>query len=273
MRKYNLVRIAACVLAATCTLPGAERWADNYNIPLWTAGQVPLAAGSGPLDQPFLTVFLPPPGKANGSAVVVAPGGANIMLMYGGEGLEIAERFNQWGYAAFVLTYRLSPRYRNDARVADAHRAVRLLRARAAEWKLDPRRIGFAGFSAGSMLGRLMTASAGPGDAAAPDPIDRQNSRPDFLVLVYGPGGATPGEQLKDFPPTFLSAAAADSMAANASAQLFMDLNRAGAVAELHLFQKGRHGFGGAYRSPEFAPWMDALRNFLKLDGFEPEVH
>lgn len=263
---------ASCAWAAD-SKPPAGRWADNFNIPLWDDGKVPLALGTGPLDKPLLTVFLPPPGKGNGAAVVVAPGGANIMLMYGAEGMEIAERFNEWGYAAFVLTYRLSPRYNDAARIADAHRAVQIIRARAAEWKLDPHRIGFAGFSAGSMLGRIMAASAGPGKADDPDPIARQNTRPDFLVLVYGPGRATPGEQLKDFPPTYLTAAAADRMAADASAQLFIDLNKAGAVAELHLYQKGRHGFGAAYRSPEFSLWMDTLRHFLKQGGFEQEVH
>ena len=97
------------------------------------------------------------------------------------------------------------------------------------------------------------------------------HSRPDFLVLVYGPGRATSGEQLKDFPPTFLVAAASDRGASNGSAQLFIELNHAGAVAELHLYQKGRHGFGAAYKDPEFSPWMPALRHFLQLDGFLPK--
>ncbi len=278
MRLHRLVRILAAATAALCasaadSKPPANRWADNFNIPLWEDGKVPLALGTGPLDKPLLTVFLPPPGKGNGAAVIVAPGGANIMLMYGAEGMEIAERFNEWGYAAFVLTYRLSPRYNDAARIADAHRAVQIIRARAAEWKLDPHRIGFAGFSAGSMLGRIMAAAATPGKPQDPDPIARQNTRPDFLVLVYGPGRATPGEQLKDFPPTYLTAAAADRMAADTSAQLFIDLNKAGAVAELHLYQQGRHGFGAAYRSPEFSLWMDTLRHFLKQGGFEQEAH
>jgi len=115
-----------------------------------------------------------------------------------------------------------------------------------------------------------VVAAAKAADSSAADPLDRVSSRPDYLVLVYGPGRATPGEQLKDFPPTFLLAAAADRGASNGSAQLFLDLNRAGAVAELHLYQKGRHGFGAAYRSPEFSPWMEALRHFLQIDGFLP---
>src|SRR6266567_2041644 len=259
--------IAGSLLAANPKSPVA---AVPYNIPLWDEGKVPLAAGDGPLDAPFVTVFLPPESKRNGTSVVVAPGGGNIMMMYGSEGMEIAERFNDWGAAAFVLTYRLSPKYGDNARVLDGNRAVQLVRGRAKEWKLDPAKIGFAGFSAGSSLGRSVVAAAKAADPAASDPLDRVSSRPDYLVLVYGPGRATPGEQLKDFPPTFLLAAAADRGAANGSAQLFLEMNRAGAVAELHLYQKGRHGFGAAYGSPEFSPWMGSLRHFLQLDGFLP---
>ena len=166
-----------------------------------------MAKGDGPLDAPFLTVFLPAENKRNGSSVVVAPGGGNIMLMYGVEGVDIAERYNDWGTAAFVLTYRLAPKYGEAARVLDGNRAVQLVRARAKEWKLDPNKIGFAGFSAGSTLGRSVVAAAKPGDPNAADPIDRVPSRPDNLVLVYGPGRAIAGEDLKKFPPTFLMSA------------------------------------------------------------------
>jgi len=248
----------ACVMSISAYLWAADKkpaakWAENYNIPLWDEGKVPLAQGNGPLDSPFLTVFMPSEDKRNGASVIIAPGGSNIMLMYGGEGMEVAERYNDWGAAAFVLTYRLSPRYGENARVLDGKRAIALIRSRAADWKLDPKRIGFAGFSAGSSMARSVVAAAGPGDPAAADPVDRFNSRPDYAVLVYGPGRATTGEQLKNFPPTFLLAAAADKGAANGSAQLFIDLNKAGATAELHLYQKGRHGFGAAFASPEFS--------------------
>lgn len=242
----------------------------NFNIPLWDEGKVPLAQGTGPLDAPFLTVFSPPETKRNGGSVIIAPGGSNIMLMYGCEGIEIAERYNDWGVTAFVLTYRMSPRYREDARVADGKRAIQVVRSRASEWKLDPKKVGFAGFSAGSSMARSVVAASGPGSADAPDPLDRVSSRPDYAVMVYGPGRATPPEQLKDFPPTFLLSAAWDRGAANGSAQLFMDLNKAGAVAELHIYQKGRHGFGGAFTSPEFGPWMSELQHFLKQGGFLP---
>ena len=123
------------------------------------------------------------------------------MLMYGAEGADIAEVFNDWGVTAFVLTYRLSPRYDHDARALDGKRAIQVVRAHAAEWQLDAARIGYIGFSAGGHLGRSVVASSGPGDAKAADPIDRVSSRPDYAALIYGAGQATPGESLKDYPP------------------------------------------------------------------------
>src|SRR5437764_5645487 len=110
MRGY--LSFGATLLAFAGSLPAAELKAAKapapYNIPLWEAGKVPLSKGDGPLDAPFLTVFQPPEGKRNSTSVVIAPGGSNIMLMYGLEGIDIAERFNDWGATAFVLTYRLS---------------------------------------------------------------------------------------------------------------------------------------------------------------------
>jgi hypothetical protein len=96
------------------------------------------------------------------------------------------------------------------------------------------------------------------------------SSRPDYLALVYGAGRATPGEQLKNFPPTFLICAALDMGASMGSAQLFMDLTRAGATAEIHVYQKGRHGFGDGAGNSNFADWMPRLEHFLKVDGFLP---
>lgn len=241
--------------------------AQYQNIKLWE-GKAPLAMGEGPLDAPFVTVFLPEEGRRTGASVIVAPGGANIMLMYGAEGLDIAERYNEWGVTAFVLTYRLSPRYADAARVLDGQRAIRLVRAHASEWHLDPARIGYIGFSAGSNMGRSVTAAAAAGDASAPDPVDRVSSRPDYLALVYGAGRPSPGESLKSFPPTFLVSAAGDQGPSLGNAQLFMDLVRAGAVAEIHVYQKGRHGFGSGFGSPEFSSWMPTLKHFLDIGGF-----
>jgi formylglycine-generating enzyme required for sulfatase activity len=250
--------------AAACLAPCA--WGDN--IPLWEAGHVPGAAGDGPLDAPFLTEFQPRAGTANGSAVLIAPGGGNIMLMYGGEGADVAEVFNDWGVTAFVLTYRLSPRYGDDARLLDGERALRLLRARAAEWHIDPARIGVIGFSAGGSLARAMVAASDRGDASSADAIERVSSRPDYAALIYGAGRARPEESLKDYPPTFLLSAAADQGPSLANAQLFMDLTKAGAIAELHVYQRGRHGFGTGVGSSEFSDWMPRLHGFLDIGRF-----
>ena len=175
--------VTALLLLAALPLAAADTQA-SFNIPLWEHGKVPLAKGDGPLDAPFLTVFLPKPEKANGAAVVIAPGGSNIMLMYSMEGMEIAERYNEWGAAAFVLTYRLSPHYGADARTLDGRRAMQVVRSRAAEFNIDPKRIGMIGFSAGSELVRAATATATDGDAHASDPIERVSSRPDYIGLV-----------------------------------------------------------------------------------------
>jgi acetyl esterase/lipase len=243
----------------------------NYNIPLWTEGTVPLATGNGPLDNPFLTVFEPPESKRNGTSVIVAPGGSNIMLMYGAEGMDIAEQYNEWGVTAFVLTYRLSPKYGEAARSLDAKRAVQTVRSRAAAMKLDTSKIGFIGFSAGGGLMRPFMATAGAGDPSANDPIARENSKPDYLVFVYGAAGRpVQGESLKDYPPTFLVASQADTAQSLPAAQMFLDLTKAGAVAELHLYQKGHHGFGSGFGAPEFEDWMPRLEHFLKMDGFLP---
>jgi endo-1,4-beta-xylanase len=276
---YRTIAAALAIsgaLVAAGSKPGAGKLpvdknpTGNYNIPLWEPGKVPLAQGDGPLDNPFITVFMPPEGKRNGGSVIVAPGGGNIMLMYGAEGMEIAERYNDWGVAAFVLTYRLSPPYKQDARILDGKRAIQLVRSRASEWKLDPNKLGFIGFSAGSGLARDMGATGGPGDPNAADPIDRFSSRPDYLGLIYGPGRPQPGESLKDFPPTFLTVAAWDKGNSIGSAQLFIDLTRAGAVAELHIYQKGHHGFGSGFANGTFSDWMPRLEHFLKQDGFLP---
>ena len=121
--------IKSLVFLTACSSLLAQE--DNYNVHLWEPGKVPLSVGEGPLDNPFLTVFAPPAAKRNGSAVIIAPGGSNIMLMYGLEGIDVAERMNDWGTVAFVLTYRLSPRYNEAARVLDGNRAMRLVKTRA----------------------------------------------------------------------------------------------------------------------------------------------
>jgi acetyl esterase/lipase len=260
LKLAGLLACAAISFGASNSNP-AKGFTGSVNIPLWENGQVPLAKGDGPLDRPFLTVFEPSASKRNGGSVVVAPGGSNIMLMYGCEGVEVAEHYNDWGVTAFVLTYRLSPRYGEDARLLDAKRAMQVVRQHAAEYGLDPKKVGFIGFSAGSSLARALAGATAS---------NHTDERPDYLGLVYGPGRAAAGEQLKDFPPTFLLAAEFDKGASIGSAQLFADLTKAGAPAEIHIYQKGRHGFGTGFASANFSDWMGRLEHFLRYDGFLP---
>ena len=269
MRHFLWPALAASCIASAAAAEPHEALTAYRNLPLWE-GQVPGAQGNGPLDAPFLTVFLPRAGTANGNAVVIAPGGGNIMLMYGGEGAEVAEVFNDWGVTAFVLTYRLSPPYDNEARTQDGERALRLVRANAARWHLDPAKIGLIGFSAGGSLARAVVAASDPGVADSADTVERASSRPDYVALIYGAGRAAPGESLKDYPPTFLLSAAGDQGPSLANAQLFTDLTMAGAVAELHVYQRGRHGFGSGVGSSEFGDWMPRLQGFLRVNGFLP---
>jgi iron(II)-dependent oxidoreductase len=126
------------------------------------------------------------------------------------------------------------------------------------------------GFSAGGSLARAVVAASDSGNAGSADPIERASSRPDYVALIYGAGRASPEESLKNYPPTFLLSAAADQGPSLANAQLFMDLTKAGAVAELHVYQRGRHGFGTGVGSSEFADWMPRLQGFLRVAGFLP---
>jgi formylglycine-generating enzyme required for sulfatase activity len=276
LKRFTWFAMTACVAAGALAADHPAPLTPYRNISLWEAGQVPGAAGEGPLDAPFLTVFLPrnaaESGTAPRGAVVIAPGGGNIMLMYGGEGADVAEVFNDWGVTAFIMTYRLSPPYDNDARTRDGERALRIVRANAARWNIDPARIGFIGFSAGGSLARAVVAASDTGTSDSPDPIERVSSRPDWLGLIYGAGRASEGESLADYPPTFLLSSAGDQGPSLANAQLFMDLTKAGASAELHVYQRGRHGFGSGVGSSEFADWMPRLQGFLRVGGFLPQA-
>jgi acetyl esterase/lipase len=136
-------------------------------------------------DVPTLTIWLPPPEAATGSAVVVCPGGGYQMLASDHEGKQVAEWLNSLGIAAFVLKYRLGPRYHHPAMLQDAMRAIRTVRAKASQWKLDPHRIAILGFSAGGHLASTAGSHFQAGRPDADDPVERVSSRPDRMILVY----------------------------------------------------------------------------------------
>src|SRR6187401_3312516 len=154
---------------------------DGQVLPLWT-GPAPGALGSADTDIPAITVYLPRTVAANTPAVVICPGGSYRALASNHEGRQVASYLNSLGVAAFVLRYRLGPRYHHPIELGDAQRAIRLLRSHAADWRLDPARIGIVGFSAGGHLAMTASTKFDAGNAAASDPIDRPSSRPDFSI-------------------------------------------------------------------------------------------
>jgi acetyl esterase/lipase len=273
------------------------RAAIQAPLPLWPDG-APGALGHEEKDIPTLTPYLPDADRASGAAIVICPGGAYGMLA-GHEGNDYALWLNQQGVAGFVLKYRLGTHgYRHPAMLQDAARAVRLVRARAADWKVDPRRVGIMGSSAGGHLASTLLTHFDGGQADAADPFERQSSRPDLGVLCYPvisllPGLTHPGSKnnllgkdpdpelvkrlsselqvTKDTPPCFLWHTWEDKGVKVENAMEFAAaLQRAGVPFELHIYQKGQHGIG-LKDKPPFAnvhPWARDLVFWLKEQGF-----
>ena len=205
------------------------------------------------IHNPSVTVYLPPKEKATGAAVVIFPGGGHRLLVYNAEGRDPALFLNSIGVAAIVLKYRL---FREDSVYSlqkevrqDAYRAIRLVRSRAAEWGVDPGRVGIMGFSAGGEVAALVAYAPGEGDPAAPDPIDRLGGHPDFQMLVYpGPLGV-PDTIPVTAPPTFLIAANNDPCCSLPVIKLLERYRAAGISVEAHILSGGDHGFNMGYRS------------------------
>jgi acetyl esterase/lipase len=217
---------------------------------------------------PSIYVFLPPKEKANGMGVVVAPGGGHSQLVIDKEGWDVADWLNARGIAAFVLKYRLARApgshytVARDA-LADASRAMRTVRNRAAEWNVDPANIGFMGFSAGGEVAALMETRFDAGNAGASDVIDRASSRPDFAVVVYP--GFRPGTITvpKDAPRTFLVCADDDRSHVVTTVNLYLDLEKQNVPSEMHIYASGGHGFGLRQSSKPVAAWPDRLKDWM----------
>ncbi len=266
---------------------------------LWPKG-APGAVGTEEQDKPHLEIFS---GFGHGphTAVVVCPGGGYTHLAYEKEGTRIAEWLNLRGITAFVLTYRLAPRYQYPAPILDGERAVRWVRSHAQEYEVDPHRIGMWGFSAGGHLVGIVGTHFDAGNPQASDAVERASDRPDFVISSYGgltlqPGVAKPGAmhsmlgpnaspQLVDdmspdkhvtaqTPPYFLYATTTDqSVPVLSSVVFYTALVRAGVPAELHIFQDGPHGTGLAQSYQELSAWPGLLENWLRQNGWiEPLI-
>jgi acetyl esterase/lipase len=267
---------------------------DREFLLLWPEG-APGALGDGPEDKPKITVYRAPAETASGAAAVVCPGGSYRRLASDHEGKQVAEWLNGLGVAAFVLQYRVGPRYRHPAPLEDAQRALRLVRARAAELAVDPERVGIVGFSAGGHLAATAGTRFDEGRTEAPDPVDRMGSRPAFLILGYPvvsltapfahrdsvrfllgePADARLAERLSNelqvtdrTPPAFLFHTADDAtVPVENSLAFYGALRRAGVPAELHVFLRGRHGVGLARDDPALSAWPELCASWLAAIG------
>jgi len=261
---------------------------------LWPDG-APGAVGAEAADKPKITVYRAPAEEANGAAVVVCPGGSYRVLAADHEGKQVAEWLNSLGVSAFVLQYRLGPRYHHPAPLQDAQRAIRIVRARSAEWGVDPARVGILGFSAGGHLASTAATHFDDGRADAADPLDRPSSRPDFAVLAYPvislagapahsgsrnnllgePADPALVELLSNdrqvtarTPPTFLFHTADDPGVLATNSLLFFEaLQAKGVPGELHVFAHGKHGVGLAPDDPALSQWPRLCALWMQTRG------
>jgi acetyl esterase/lipase len=222
------------------------------------------------IHKPSITPFLPAKDKATGVAVLVIPGGGHRVLCVDHEGGYVAQWLAEHGIAAFVLKHRLAREPGSTYTIeghalADTQRAMRLIRAHAAEWNVDPARLGAMGFSAGGECVSLACLRPAEGAPDAADPVDRLNARPAFQALIY-PGRSDDIVPTKDTPPAFLACSANDRKdISEGLAEVYLRFKRAGASAELHIYATGGHGFGlRATSKGALAGWPDRFLEWLE---------
>jgi acetyl esterase/lipase len=299
------VGLMACPAAnaqlTTCATAGNDNaFLNIQTIRLWP-GDAPQATGTTCDDIPTLTILGPRTGSANGSAVIVLPGGAYRGLAGDLEGREVADWFAARGFRAFILSYRLTSHgYLLPVPLLDARRAVQLVRARALDYLITPDRIVMIGFSAGGHLAALAGTQFIPGkpDAEDPaqDPFARVSSRPDYLVLGYPWLGAISSDTshlsyckifnvmdkcealrtayspdlfvTKDTPPTFIYHTFTDqTVPVEQSLRFYEALVKAGVTSEMHIFANGPHGTGLGKGDPALDQWPGLLENWLRAQG------
>jgi acetyl esterase/lipase len=285
-------RLLAAPVLLLLVVPFTVAQAPAKKYVLWPKG-APGAKGTEAKDIPGVTVYLPPADKASGSAVVICPGGGYGFLAMDHEGHQVARWLNSLGVAGIILQYRIAPRYHHPAMLQDAQRALRFTRAHAKQWGLDPHKVGILGFSAGGHLASTAATHFDEGQADAADPIERQGCRPDFAILVYpvitlkgpyahiGSRNNLLGERAKDeklieelsnekrvtkrTPPTFLVTTSEDkAVPAENCVFFYLALRKAGVPAELHVFEKGRHGLGLGPREMPFSLWPGLCAAWLR---------
>lgn len=286
---YCTFQAIALLLLCPSSLPAQEE------LLLYPNG-TPGALGEASKDKPSLFFYLADADKATGAAVMICPGGGYGHLAMEKEGTNIAEWYNGLGVHAFVLKYRLGnpegTEYQHPAMLNDARRGLRIIRSGAGKWGVNPDKIGVMGFSAGGHLASTLGTHFDGGRPDADDPVERVSSLPNFMVLAYpvislntkyvhagsrrNLLGATPRmedvnnlsneTQVKPLtPPTFLFHTDEDTGVPPENSVLFyLALREAGIPAELHIYEKGRHGVGFAPDDPVLSTWKDRLEDWLR---------
>ena len=287
------ISLLCAVFSITLASHSSEITPEPLRLTLWPDNQSPMGDGQFEKIAVPVTVHLPDPGKSTGACLVICPGGGYGGRVVEGEGHGIARWLKSHGIAGVVLEYRL-PQGNYRRPLMDAQRAIRIVRAHAEEWKLDPRRIGIIGFSAGGHLASSVGTHFDEGNKKSADPINRFSCRPDFMVLVYpvitmgemthGGSrknllGSSPSAELINLfsnekqvtnqtPPTFLTHARTDAVVPIEHSRIFYEaLKKHGIPAELQEFPEGNHGYNG-YKGKEWDAWQTRSLEWLKERGF-----
>ena len=284
------------VIAAAASAQAQSRSSKDPVPKRLYAGTAPGAVGTDEKDIPEITVYLAPKGSDTRTAVVVFPGGGYQGLAMGHEGTDIASWLNARGVTAFLLKYRLAPRYHHPAMIQDAQRGIRTARSMAAELGFDKNRVGIWGFSAGGHLASTASTHFDAGNVSAADPVERESSRPDFAILCYpvvsfddaithagskrnllGPNPdpalvenlSNEKQVTAQTPPTFLFHTGDDpGVPVENSVLYYLALRKHKVPAELHVYEHGRHGVGLAQFDPILSSWPIRLESWLRFHGW-----
>ncbi len=285
--QYVCIFTSFLIFSINSTLLSAE----PQVLPLWPDD--PPLGENAKADDPEMTIYLPP--SPNGAAVVIFPGGGYWGLAMDHEGHQVAQWLNSFGVAGIIVNYRRGPGAQHPVPLMDAQHAIRTVRHNAAAWNIDPNRVGTLGFSAGGHLTSCTGVFFDLGDKDAEEPIEQQSCRPNFMVLVYpvismteeymhkgsrnnliGTDGdselaqkmSTDLQVTADTPPTFLILSDEDkSVPAENSVHFYLALRKAGVPAEMHIFEKGAHGFGLAQLDYIKSSWMGLCQRWMMQRG------
>jgi acetyl esterase/lipase len=291
--------LAAVAVASLSAVGFAAEAVSPEPMLLWPNG-APGAMGNADADKPAIRMYEPEAAKRTGTSIVVCPGGGYGGLAIDHEGQQIGEFLRSHGVTAFVLKYRLGPKYHHPTQLNDVSRAIRLVRANAAQWKLATNRVGVMGFSAGGHLASTVSTHFDAGDPKAADPVDQQSSRPDFSVLCYpvisftasyahkGSArnllGENPDPELlkslsnetqvtEKTPPTFIFHTQEDpGVPVQNALSYYTALVEKKVPAELHVYQYGAHGVGLAIGDPVLTTWKERLIGWLQTSGLLSDV-